>query len=148
MFLKASTPAISSLLQELYSLSYLHKLTGRTRPGVKREGGGGYQCVNGCVLFPHCAVLFVLLCVCVCACTCVCHYSCVCHNGHEFLSRLCPYVIKLRTCCFMYCSACTLTDRVPSLKSGVCVFVACRRSRISAASATRPSARNEDWTST
>lgn len=37
-------------------------------------GGGGYQCVNVCVLFPHCAVS---ICSSVCLCVCVRAHVCV-----------------------------------------------------------------------
>ena len=61
-------------------ISYLHKLTGRTHRGERREAISVWTCVNVCVLLGYFHILcFPLCCVCLsfCVCVCVCAHVCV-----------------------------------------------------------------------
>lgn len=123
-----STGAVQSLI------SHLHKLTWRQHRGLKAEGIGVHVFPHFVLCFPLCACLFVFPCVCV-------H---MCGSLHVFFSsRFCPYGTEWGRYCFVFIVL-LHTDRWSTLFKSA----HCRRSLINAASATRPSARREGWTST
>lgn len=129
-------------------ISHLHKLRGRT----SECEGSVYKCVkmSMCVFVlqwyfhiflcfpPSCVCLFVF--PCVCASTYVYHYT--------FFLQLLSICDQHREVLFCVLFCCTLTDEVPCLNLAFTSVCRCRRSRINAASATRPSARKEGWMST